>query len=178
MTKKAACLSSPSGNEFAPSHSIIVLARSRNDFGSAIPSALAVRRLITSSNDVGCCYSVSETMPMSALGEKQTCASHRPCPLSANSGQRTRFPIASSGCDQSLVPQTEFLIAVGRRLGLVALAVRRDLCGIFLKAVVVQDFAIGRGIVITAHPKADKIPVFWTVSEPIPQVILFISTLI
>src|SRR6476661_2347722 len=63
-------------------------------------------------------------------------------------------------------PQTDVLDRGRQRFGLVLLAVGRDLCGIALKAVVVQNVAIGGRIVITAHPKADKIPLLWTVSEP------------
>ena len=67
---------------------------------------------------------------MSALGHKQTfavqkvmsalppiadmCGATSPCPLCANSGHRTRFPIASSGCDPSQSHKPMFLIAVGR----------------------------------------------------------------
>lgn len=64
------------------------------------------------------------------------------------------------------LPQTDVLDRGRQRFGLVLLAVGRDLCGIALKAVVVQNVAIGGRIVITAHPKADKIPLLWTVSEP------------
>ena len=46
------------------------------------------------------------------------------------------------------------------------LAIVSDFCGIFLKAVVVQDVAIAGRIVIAAHPKADEIPLLWTVSQP------------
>ena len=65
------------------------------------------------------------------------------------------------------VPQADVLDCSWQTLGLVALAVRRNLCRIFLQTVVVQDVAVGRGIVITAHPIADKFPILWTVSEPI-----------
>ena len=41
------------------------------------------------------------------------------------------------------LPQAKVLDRRRQGLGLVALAVARDLCGIPLKAVVVQDFAIG-----------------------------------
>ena len=41
------------------------------------------------------------------------------------------------------LPQAKVLDRRRQGLGLVALAVDRDLCGIPLKAVVVQDFAIG-----------------------------------
>jgi len=64
--------------------------------------------------------------------------------------------------------QADVLDRGRQRFGLVLLAVGRDLCGIVLKAVVVQDVAIGGRIVITAHPKADEIPVLRTVSEPAP----------
>ena len=67
---------------------------------------------------------------MSALGHKQTICNAKchvrfspnsghvqrtsRCPLSAKSGHRTRFPIASSGCDPSQSHKPMFLIAVGR----------------------------------------------------------------
>jgi hypothetical protein len=54
-----------------------------------------------------------------------------------------------------------------QRVGLVRLAVGRDLCRIALQAVVVQDVAVGGSIVITAHPKADEFSVLRTVPEPI-----------
>ena len=82
------------------------------------------------------------------------------------------------------LPQTDVLDRGRQRFGLVLLAVGRDLCGIALKAVVVQNVAIGGRIVITAHPKANEIPDLRTVSEPatasdpIHIHIDFISTLI
>ena len=69
-------------------------------------------------------------------------------------------------CFGLLLPQAEVLYRGRQGLGLVRPAVGRNLCGILLKAVVVQDVAIGGRIVITAHPKADEIPLFWTISEP------------
>src|SRR6266576_4263466 len=65
------------------------------------------------------------------------------------------------------VPQADVLDRGRQTLGLVALAVRRNLCRIFLQTVVVQDVAVGGGIVITAHPIADEFPILRTVSEPI-----------
>jgi len=64
------------------------------------------------------------------------------------------------------LPQAEVLDRGRQRLRFVRPAVGDDFCGIPLKAVVVQDVAICSGIVITAHPKADEIPLLWTVSEP------------
>ena len=70
------------------------------------------------------------------------------------------------GMQSVSLPQAEVLDRGRQRFGLVRLAVGRDLCGGFLETVVVQDLAIGGCIVVTAHPKADEIPVFWIVSEP------------
>ena len=67
---------------------------------------------------------------------------------------------------QSLLPQADVLNRSRQRFGLVFLAVGRDLCRIPLQPVVVQDVAIRRRIVVTAHPKADELPFLWTVSEP------------
>src|SRR5262249_51220994 len=47
------------GDERAPFHSITSSARSRNEFGIVRPSALAVVRLMTSSNLVGCSTGMS-----------------------------------------------------------------------------------------------------------------------
>jgi len=56
------------------------------------------------------------------------------------------------------LPQADVLDRCRKRFGLVLLAVGRDLCGISLKADVVQDIAISGRIVIAAHPKTDEIP--------------------
>ena len=56
---------------------------------------------------------------------------------------RTPFPIACRDAIRISLPQAKVLDRRRQGLGLVALAVARDLCGIPLKAVVVQDFAIG-----------------------------------
>ena len=53
------------------------------------------------------------------------------------------FPIACRDAIRLSLPQAKVLDRRRQGLGLVALAVARDLCGIPLKAVVVQDFAIG-----------------------------------
>ena len=53
------------------------------------------------------------------------------------------FPIACRDAIRFSLPQAKVLDRRRQGLGLVALAVARDLCGIPLKAVVVQDFAIG-----------------------------------
>lgn len=63
------------------------------------------------------------------------------------------------------LPYAEVLDRGRQRLRPVCPAVGRNLCGILLKAVVVQDVAIGNRIVIATHPKADEIPDRWTVSE-------------
>jgi hypothetical protein len=78
------------------------------------------------------------------------------------------FLIASLGAIPLSLKQAELFDRGRQRLGLVFLAVGRDLCGIPLKAVVVQDFAICGRIVITAQPKADEISALWIVSEPAP----------
>ena len=78
----------------------------------------------------------------------------------------TVFPIGNDFY-KLLVLAGAFLNRGWQGVGLVVLAVRRNLCRIALQAVVVQDVAVGGGIVITAHPKADEIPVLRTVSEPI-----------
>jgi hypothetical protein len=62
-------------------------------------------------------------------------------------------------------PQANVLDRGRKRSGPILLAVGRYLGRIPLEAVVVQDVAIGGCIVITAHPKTDEIPFFWTVSE-------------
>ena len=61
----------------------------------------------------------------------------------ATSRYRTPFPIACQDAIRLSLPQAKVLDRRRQGLGLVALAVARDLCGIPLKAVVVQDFAIG-----------------------------------
>jgi hypothetical protein len=107
-------------------------------------------------------------MDMSALLRERTCAVQ--LAMSAKGQERTlRCERANSGrlkLVAASLPQTDVLDRGRQRFGLVLLAVGRDLCGIALKAVVVQDVAIGSRIVITTHPKADKIPLLWTVSEP------------
>src|SRR5207248_7231367 len=50
-------------DELAPLHSITSSARSRNDSGIVIPSALAVLRFTTSSNLVGCSTGMSAGLP-------------------------------------------------------------------------------------------------------------------
>jgi hypothetical protein len=70
------------------------------------------------------------------------------CCLATNDVQgtsryRTPFPIACQDAIRLSLPQAKVLDRRRQGLGLVALAVARDLYGIPLKAVVVQDFAIG-----------------------------------
>ena len=89
-----------------------------------------------------------------------------PAPAASNAGSNPRgvgggFPDAVR---RSHFHKPMFLIAVGSVLDCF-LAIGRDPCGILLKAVVVQDVAVGGGIVITAHPKANKIPISATVSR-------------
>jgi hypothetical protein len=48
------CCAAEKGDELAPLHSITSSSRSRNDSGIVRPSVLAVVRLITNSNLVGC----------------------------------------------------------------------------------------------------------------------------
>ena len=72
---------------------------------------------------------------MSALGQKQTCAAHKPmsaarcsvrfapesrhsrlrleCPLNAKNGHRVSLPFALSGCNSHHCQRPTFLIAVG-----------------------------------------------------------------
>src|SRR5262249_7341113 len=64
------------------------------------------------------------------------------------------------------LPQADILDRGRQRFGLVLPAICRDLCRIALKAIVIQNVAIGGRIVITAHPKADEIPLLRTISEP------------
>src|SRR5262245_46828111 len=66
------------------------------------------------------------------------------------------------------LPQSDIPDCGRQRLGLVLLAVGRDLGGVLLEALVVQDAAVGGRIVITAHPKADEIPILRLVSKPAP----------
>ena len=82
--------------------------------------------------------------------------------MSALCHQRTSHAMRSVS-----VRQADVLDRGRQTLGLVALAVRRNPCRIFLHTVVVQDVAVGGGIVITAHPIADELSVLRTVSEPI-----------
>ena len=56
---------------------------------------------------------------------------------------RTPFLIACRDAIRLSLPQAKVLDRRRQGFGLVALAVARDLCGIPLKAVVIQDFAIG-----------------------------------
>ena len=61
----------------------------------------------------------------------------------ATNRYRTPFLIACRNAIRLSLPQAKILNRRRQGLGLVALAVARDLCGIPLKAVVIQDFAIG-----------------------------------
>ena len=67
----------------------------------------------------------------------------RPSCREARGGYRTPFPIACRDAIRLSLPQAKVLDRRRQGFGLVALAVARDLCRIPLKAVVVQDFAIG-----------------------------------
>ena len=67
----------------------------------------------------------------------------RPSCREARGGYRTPFPIACRDAIRLSLPQAKVLDRRRQGFGLVALAVTRDLCRIPLKAVVVQDFAIG-----------------------------------
>ena len=60
-----------------------------------------------------------------------------------------------------------FLDRGRQSVGLVVFAIRRNLCGVFLQAIVIQDVAVTGRVVIAAHPKADKVPIILAVSEPI-----------
>jgi hypothetical protein len=64
------------------------------------------------------------------------------------------------------LPQANGMDCGRQHLGLVLVAVGRDLRGILLQGVVVQHVAVASGIVITTHPKADEISLVWTGSEP------------
>ena len=55
-----------------------------------------------------------------------------------------------------------FLNRGRQSVGLVVFAIRRNLCGVFLQAIVVQDVTVTGRVVIAAHPKADKVPVMPT----------------
>ena len=50
-----------------------------------------------------------------------------------------------------------FLDRGRQSVGLVVFTIRRNLCGVFLQAIVIQDVAVTGRVVITAHPKADEI---------------------
>jgi hypothetical protein len=60
-----------------------------------------------------------------------------------------------------------FLDRGRQSVGLVVFTIRRNLCGVFLQAIVIQDVAVTGRVVIAAHPKADKVPIILAVSEPI-----------
>lgn len=73
----------------------------------------------------------------------------------------------SIACFSRLLPQAEVLDSGRQGFGLVRPAECRDFRRILLKGLVIQDVTICGCIVITAHPKADKIPNVRTVSEPV-----------
>jgi hypothetical protein len=107
---------------------------------------------------------------MNAVNQLGRALVNSPCPLKPTQGPRADtsrpFRLLCRDAIRLSLPQAKILDRRRQSLGLVALAVACDLCGIPLKAVVVQDFAIGSRIVITAHPKTNEIPFFRTVSEP------------
>ena len=78
-----------------------------------------------------------------SLSQLRTFAVSQQTTFRATSRYRTPFPIACQDAIRLSLPQAKVLDRRRQGLGLVALAVARDLCGIPLKAVVVQDFAIG-----------------------------------
>jgi hypothetical protein len=56
----------------------------------------------------------------------------------------------------------------GRQIvGLVVFAIRRNLCGVLLQAIVVQDVTVTGRVVVAAHPIADKVPIILALPEPI-----------
>src|SRR5262245_25587099 len=103
---------------------------------------------------------------------KRTCAVHQPMSAGPIADIRNAEEMSARQRSASLdlvktsLPQADVLDRGRQRLGFVLFAVCRDLCGIALKAVVVKDVAVSGRVVIAAHPKADKIPLLWTVSEP------------
>ena len=107
---------------------------------------------------------------MNAVNQLGRALVNSPCPLKPPQAPRADtsrpFRLLCRDAIRLSLPQAKILDRRRQSLGLVALAVACDLCGISLKAVVVQDFAIGSRIVITAHPKTYEIPFFRIVSEP------------